>query len=267
MESDSPQLFMSDGVLLLHNPLNSTEAALFNNLFVNTDINLVHFMPANRFIQLLESKQIYLRRLDGYTDDSMEGIYPEINLLESSDMDIQFELAFRTVPDRQSRYQQALIARKMTYIHCWFKGNPSNRYMWKKYGHDGNGVCIEASTKRLRECISFDHSKFNATVGKCVYTNPKEPIPSGPSWFPALRKDKERFEMEEEIRFLIQYKANRFNQIIGLDDLPEFQKLPVDLNGLISSVYLGPNIVTSEKEAISQAIHDAGLAEKLKPLQ
>ena len=121
---------MLDGVLVLPTELNRTELALFNGLSVIADIGVVHFLPAERFKQLLESKQLHLSRLDGYTDDTREGMYPEINLVKSSCMDIQIEQALRKAPDRQSRHEQAMMIRKMTYVHCWFKGTPTSKYMW-----------------------------------------------------------------------------------------------------------------------------------------
>lgn len=255
---------MLDGVLVLPIELAPTEAALFSGLSVIADIELVHFLPAERFRQLIESNQLHLSRLDGYTDDTREGKYPEINLDKSSNMDVQIERGFQMTPDRRSTYEQALITRKMTYVHCWFKGEPTSDYMWNKYGDAGKGVCIQGSSNRLRSSIAVRDSEFSCEVCECVYCDPEQPIPTGPSWFPALRKDKDRFDIEQEIRLLIRYKRKQGRR---LNELPGFQKLPVNLNGLIGSIYFGPNMVESERQSISQAIGESGLIEKLKPLR
>jgi Protein of unknown function (DUF2971) len=205
--------------------------------------------------------------VDSYKDDTGEAVYPEINLVKSSNMDTQIDEGFSTTPNRRARYEVALTTRRMTYVHCWFKGEPDNEYMWNKYGDEGKGICIQGSSDRLKLNIFFNHSEFIGNVGECVYCDPDEPIPTSVSWFPAIRKNKQRFDMEQEIRFLIRYDISKLKQGTNLDELPTFQKLAVNLNGLIDSIYFGPKMKESERESILQSIRDSGLIVKLKLLR
>lgn len=266
MDQFSKKPFMVDGVCIVPTELNLTEKSFFSGVSVNHDIQLVHFLSIERFKQLLESNLLHLSRIDGYADDTTECLYPQINLEKSSNMNVQIEDAFRMTPDRFARYNECLVMRKMTYVHCWFKGDSSNEYMWNKYGDVGRGVCLQGSTHRLRSNIFFNHNKFVGNVCECVYCDPDEVMPDVVSWFPAIRKDKQRFGMEQEIRFLIRHSINKIPHSTSLDQFPAFQKLTVNLGGLIESIYLGPSMDSSERELSSQIINEAGFIEKLKPL-
>ena len=69
--------FMMDGVLVMPFRMSPNECEYFNNLLIIEDIPICHFLKAEYFETLLNSRRLHVNRVDGYSDDRTEGMRAE----------------------------------------------------------------------------------------------------------------------------------------------------------------------------------------------
>jgi hypothetical protein len=222
--------------------LSKEEQELFSNsLLVRfQDIPIVHFLKAEYFKSVLSECRILLRRADTYPDDTEEASYPELNRSQSSPADTQIEAAFPTVSDRAARMDSQMVARSLSYIHCWYEGDPRSALMWERYGENGKGVCIKSTTRALQAAIGTPPPHLHCEIGRCTYWGENQALPVMISSFPAFRK-RRKYDDEEEIRLLARIKPEHIptDSEGCIKVAPQFEALPVDLQVMVCSVTLG----------------------------
>ncbi|MGN0003341.1 MAG: hypothetical protein ACI35V_07895 [Sphingobacterium composti] len=124
--------------------------------------------------------------------------------------------------------------------------------MWQLYSTIDSGIAIRTTIADLMECVEDD----NVQIGEVRYIDyDSEYMDEGNLFYPFLYKRKS-FVHEKEIRLLC-----RDNSII-LGQLPEFENgcfKTVDIEKLITSVYLSPLMPEWEENTIRNVLNSLGV--------
>jgi len=214
------------------------------------DIPLCHFIPVQHFKTLLTSQSVYLCRCDEFKDVA-DGLLPSPNReeesltmtrlydeLESKAIDAQGRtIIFERDPGAE--YEQQELARTITYVHCWFGGESTDKAMWHEYGDRSGGVCIESSSLSLIRALAQPSTVDQLVCGEVTYSDGSQPIATAISYAPFFHKH-ERYAKEREVR-LVAYLAQD-PDTLQIDNASERLAIPVDLPKLIHRVVLGTRI-------------------------
>lgn len=187
---------------------------------------LRRYMDLPKFVDLLRSRALYLRRADCF-NDKFEGaltssIRKAIDSARESD---------KLAESADIFYQRC---RKGTFVSCWTFGAKDNMALWQLFGGPSNSVAISTTAERVtRMCLAWPENSLIAKV-KYIdhFENPDMVIGR---YTDPLQFKHEAFEFEREVRLMIsQQKSWQRN--------PEGMQLPIaDLNELISSVVVAPD--------------------------
>jgi hypothetical protein len=224
--------------------LSTSESNLIGNTFSLIPTQpLYHYLPIGRFQSLIESHALYLRRIDCFEKDNLEGKIPQANHTEVSSLGVQLMeqigLTKKFIENRN--YSTDHILRKFTYVHCWFGNETEDQDMWTNYGDGGKGVCIKTTAQRLQEAIGNYPQNLTVQIFPVTYSDEETPIPEIFSFLPSCRK-RTSFKKEREIRILANTSWEKWdsgNQ--NNNDPPISQLLQVRFDRLFEAVYVGPN--------------------------
>lgn len=214
------------------------------------DIRICHYIPVCHFRRLMQTGSLSLCRCDKFVDVE-DGLLPVPNITaESETMTRLYEELAKAPIDDQGRtirierdpgeeYQQQEIARSITYVHCWFSGDSTDESMWKEYGKDGAGICIESSSLALLHSISEPSNVEQIICGVVTYSDGSQPIATAVSFVPFFHKHA-HYAKEQELR-IIAYLAHD-PKTLQYDNTSERLAVPVKLTTMIHSVVLGRHI-------------------------
>jgi len=214
------------------------------------DVPLCHFIPVQHFKTLLASGSVSLCRCDKFEDvadgllpfpnrdeesPTMTRLYDELgnNAIDSGGRTIIFKR------DPSEEYQQQEIARTITYVHCWFSGESTDKVMWHEYGDESNGVCIESSSRSLLGAITQPTTVAQLVCGKVTYSDGSQPLATAISYAPFFHKH-EQYAKEREVR-LVAYLAHD-PDTLQFDNTAERLAVPVDLSLLVHRVVIGAQV-------------------------
>lgn len=215
-----------------------------------TDLRICHFIPVRHFRTLIQTASLSLCRCDKFKDVA-DGLLPPPNkTVESATMTMLYNELDRTRVDTQGRtlrvernpaeeYRQQEMARTITYVHCWFTGDSSDESMWKDYGEDGAGVCIESSSFALLRSISKPSTVELIICGGVTYSDGSQPIATAVSYAPFFHKH-QQFAKEQEIR-IVAYLVHD-PQTLQYNNTSERLAVPISPSTLISRVVIGRHI-------------------------
>jgi hypothetical protein len=177
------------------------------------------------------------------------------------------------------------LLRGYTYLSCWHSSPHESAAMWALYQHDGYGVAIQSTFKRLTESFKGEQTIYAGCVHYVDYDTVA--IPDGNSYTPYLYK-RLSFEHEREVRAIAEdhytgwqawQQANIvFNPSIsvrpGQDIDAELKRLdeayrnlepdiaprpgiavPVDLGELVEKVYIAPEAPGWVAALIEKLLH------------
>lgn len=225
---------------------------IIQNIFLpsSTNIRICHFIPVCHFRTLMTTRSIFLCRCDKF-EDIADGLLPPKNKSEESPTmtrlyeelgRIRLGGKRRTIHferDPSQEYRQQEIARTVAYVHCWFTGDSADEAMWKKYGNDGTGVCIESSSFSLLRSMSQPSTVARITCGGVTYSDGTRPIATAVSYAPFFHKH-EQFIKEQEIRVVAYLTYNP--KTFLYNNTSERLAVPVALPTLFHRIIFGKHI-------------------------
>ena len=186
---------------------------------------LRRYMDLPKYVDLLRSKALYLRRADCFTDKFEGALTPAIRRAIDS--------ASETVKLAESAdifYQRC---RKGTFVCCWTYGAKDKMALWQLFGGSSNSVAVSTTAGRLtRMCIGWSES---AHITKVRYIDHfEDPDMIIGRYTDPLQFKHEAFEFEREVRVMISQQEN-------WKDNPEGVHRQIgDLNELVTSVVVAP---------------------------
>jgi hypothetical protein len=183
-------------------------------------------MDLPKFIDLLRSRSLYLRRADGFSDRFEGALTPSTRAAIDSDRD-----SGRPTETADDFYERC---RKGTYISCWTLGKKDNMALWQLFGGSENSVAITTTAGRLsRMCLGWDE---NSVIEKVNYINHfKDPDIVVGRHIDPLRFKHEAFVFEREVRLMLPMQTSwRYN--------PDGLRRPIrDINDLVTGVVVAPD--------------------------
>lgn len=199
------------------------------------EIKIWRYMDFTKFVSLLETKCIFLSRVDKF-EDPYEGATShaneELRPHRYKDMNISEDAL-----QQMSKFME--WTRYWTYVNCWHMNNAESAAMWKLYAQTDEAVAIQST-----------YSKLHKNLGKDIYVGvvhyidyEKDWLPEGNLFWPYVHKRKS-FEHEKELRVLIQNLPVQDEPGKGIDyschNYELGKSVKVDLKDLIENVHVSP---------------------------
>ena len=187
---------------------------------------LRRYMDLPKYVDLLRSRSLYLRRADRFTDRFEGALTPSIRRAIDS-----AKATNQPVEDADVFYQRCRMG---TFVSCWTFGAKDNMALWQLFGGSSNSVAISTNAERVtRMCIGWNES---ALVTKVKYIDHFEnPDMVIGRYTDPLQFKHEAFEFEREVRVMLPKQDSWQSN-------PEGLHRPIsDLNELITSVVVAPD--------------------------
>lgn len=165
---------------------------------------------------------------------------------------------------------------KHSYVTCWHASNYESYAMWKVYGYTDRSIGIRTTVGDLKKAIK------NADNGgeETVFISPVEYLNYGLNWeqlneqtrrrvnqiverftdsgeqlppfAPALFKH-QHYEYEREVRTIVVNESNVFadmtNNLSHVQEFNDVNKIGIDIDELVDSIYLSPDLDSDSWEA------------------
>jgi len=151
------------------------------------------YMPFERFVNILETHQIWFSRPFKF-DDRWEGLFPPSYVRRTRQYAAEHGVPYEEFDlDFRRRLQRHRYAH---FVNCWHMGEHESDGMWRLYARDQKAIAISSTVGDATECIR-PHG-----AGQVIYYDPSHDILS-PSIFGAhdILFKREAFRWEGEYRF------------------------------------------------------------------
>lgn len=254
-------------------------------------IDVIRYLPLDRFLALLELEAMWFSRL-GALQDKFEcttpgGFRAQFLHLEANADAVEKCKAmglWDTMKSVAENDRTGDAGRGMLLVNCWFIGKLESAEMWRQYGDGGKGIAIRSTVKQLSTVFQIPGLyRLPSAVGCVKYVDFKTyRLGKEDRGRVAFLKDKATYETENEVRVVT---LNNFHlgclnpdgSQAGLPGsavfCPEIKGLYIkcDLKGLIRSVIVGPNSHANFRMLVKRIVARYGLTieveySKLPPL-
>lgn len=239
----------------------------------NDVTELQKYMNFSKFMDLLDTKKIFLSKASGFEDKTEGGLSLEFEIIKSGDamlFDIAINFAMpRVTPLSQeeieienkvkaeafSKYENRNFetifgnfpAKEISYekinnqykewvdVSCWHANKYESMAMWKIYGENEGAVCIITDLDRMKNSITPTEN-YNLIIAKIDYiSHQDEPFNIQHELAPFMHKSK-FYDYEQEVRLIGYNLPCPFNE-----KRPDFgTKLEVNIHHLIKEIRVSP---------------------------
>lgn len=201
-------------------------------------------MDFTKFVSILENKCILFCRADLF-DDKFEGSIPKGNLINKDQIYSNIPKEHRdNMINIMTEHRKKM--KESTFISCWHLNEKESAAMWKLYAMTHESVAISTTYDKLVKTLSSD-----VYIGLVEYIDYEtSTIPEGNTFWPFMFK-RLSFKHESEVRAVIQTSEHQEHPVI-----PE----PIDINELISEIYVSPNAPHWYFELIKSVAKTYGLS-------
>lgn len=197
------------------------------------DTVLWRYMDFARFLNLLESCQLYFSRADQF-DDPLEGTITDGEWLGTP-------LAVHSHhPGKNAIHSHPLmqVIRHASYVSCWRMGLHESLAMWDLYGKGSGIVAVTTTIGLLKEQLSTDHRPVFLAEVKYVDWNSAGAIPG---MMPLVARKEMSYAHEAEMRaFVWDNNALQDERYLRPEELPRGLTFDIDLQHLLSAIWIGP---------------------------
>ena len=203
----------------------ATKAEVHRDTDLKDGTQLRRYLDLPKYIALLRSSSVYLRRADRFTDRFEGALTPAIRRAIDSARaedcgDESAEVFYRR-------------CRMGTFVSCWTLGAKDNMALWQLYGGASTSVAVNTTVRRLTSvCLTWgelvllqkvryiDHFENpNMVIGR--YSDP-------------LQFKHEAYDFEREVRVMLPRQEDWERNPEGL------QRSVPDLSALVTSVVVAP---------------------------
>jgi hypothetical protein len=235
-----------------------------SRIFVQPDDreDIWRFFPLERFVSLLETRRLFLCRVNGF-EDKWEGAIPKLVAQAMA-------RAEQTMSEEgRANFRAGRVkARGLVAASCWFMDLNESDAMWKLYVPTGEGVGVKTRVERLRSALpqrakSGRSSIEDIWLGRIRYIDyDKEEFPIYNWLYPYVHK-RLSFAHEKELRVatIISDEAAKA-AVAGATDFEITVAglfIAIDVATLIEEVYLAPHAPVGVAERVRAALDLAGL--------
>lgn len=206
------------------------------------------YMDFTKLVSLLENSGLFFAQVDKL-GDPFEGSYSRGN--ERIRKFIYSKRMNRDENDLEKLTDDLKKYRKYTVVNCWHMSDHESAAMWKIYAKSNDAVCIQSTFSKLRSCLDKD-----IKIGKVKYINyERDWIPEEDKFYPYLHK-RESFKHENELRAILDVTDIKQLNFEFENQLERYGGIwiRVNLNHLISQVYIAPNSPNWFEELVNQVL-------------
>lgn len=207
----------------------------------NKMVKVWRYMDLAKLISLIQSRSLYLVRLDKLTDP-YEGT---ITSLTAAGINEYFKQIGSTNTYETFR-NHFLESRQSTFVSCWHVNEHESEAMWHLYGGSGGGIAIQTTYSKLVESIELQHDVY---IGLVRYIDYSTGILSDVNGFTPVMHKRASFAHEREVRFVWYWGSVPYP-----DQTPSHLTMPWDLESYIEKVYVDPNAPTYYFEAVQAVL-------------
>lgn len=223
---------------------------------VNEQIKIWRFIDFTKFVDLIDTGQLYFCQLDKF-EDPFEGTFP--------------------AGDRVSEdfIRSSAFVRRFSYVNCWHMNDYESAAMWNIYLSSLNGVAIQSTYNLLKQSFSETSENIYLSIVKYHEYESKKTVdlfkenhwpnePRGSTIMSQVFKRKS-FEYESELRAIyidlpIEYDESK----IIRRNLPTGTKIKIDLNKLIDKIYIAPKADKWFKELVASVTKKYGIVKAIE---
>jgi hypothetical protein len=210
------------------------------------------YMDLSKFVAILASRSLYFARAD-LLGDPFEGSYT-LQSLELLDTAYRVHGITGMLSDGARRLREQ--RRKEKVISCWHLNRHESAAMWSLYLKSSEGLAIQSTYAKLRDCFEFEHPVYIGAVDYIDYKT--EAFDTGNEFIPFVTKRKS-FEHEREVRAIVECASINPDQS-GRPLTVGGANIKVSLEKLVQAVYIAPTAPTWFAEVVRQTIKQFGYA-------
>lgn len=193
------------------------------------------YLDLSKFLDLLLHKQLFMARSDKF-EDQYEGTFSEPTFVEIQKLS-------EHKPEFLEYYKNH---RKNVVISSWHINDHESFAMWQIFTKSKEGIAIQSTVDKIQKALALEHD-FEQHIGKVNYIDYKtQHIPFDDAFFPFLYKRKS-FIYEKEVRIITDASHSK-------DEIHEGLKIDVDVEKLISKIYIHPKSENWYKKLIFELI-------------
>jgi hypothetical protein len=197
---------------------------------------LRRYVDLPKFLDLLHSRSLYLRRADGFTDRLEGALFPSLRA------GIDATHARGDSPENADDFYQK--ARTGSYVSCWAIGGKDNMALWQLYGGAKTCVAVTTTVGRLIQlALSWNGTAELRRVSYVDHRRVSDYVIG--SYTDVLKFKNEAFNYERELRLIVPRMVDACMQN------PLGVRLPiVSLDTFVRSVVIAPEAEAWFIEAI-----------------
>lgn len=245
----------------------------------NEDSKIWRYLDFPKFISLLDRKSLFFVRASELCKvDPYEGHYTFVNIKKTIEKNNERNSKMRekypqffskqnlNFNEERTPLPLPLLktVRMNTALNYWYLGEHETDAMWKLYSKNGEGIAIQSTFKRLKEC--FETCLEMVYIGMVQYIDyEKEEIPEDNLFYPFLHK-RTNLKHECELRALVQnLPEDIMGEKIQLGKLEEpGVYIPISLDNLIEKAYVAPTSPRWHLELVENILNKYGLKKEVK---
>lgn len=219
------------------------------------------YMDFPKLVSILEKSSLFFSRGDQFSDP-FEGSYPLLNVLGRNY--IPPNILATNIP----QFQQAMASMgninkhwpKHVGINCWHLNNHESAAMWQLYLQSHEGVAIQSTYKKLKDC--FTPSIEDVYLGLVKYIDYEKEFFAADNMLNPFAHKRKSFEHEKEVRALIAKWPTRggtgvdFSQTTIVGGI----NIQIDLKVLIENIYISPSSPQWFVDVVSSTVKQYGFS-------
>lgn len=222
---------------------------------LNMSEPLWRYFKTERFIDLLQSKQLYFASARQF-EDPFEGA---VAVLPPG---FPVDPRYATQESGEQAFEEL---RRLTKISCWHRASYESDAMWQLYAGLRKGVAVRTSPERITCAIKPfrlkpEYGEEALWMGNVRYLDLlKVRLNVGMEerfWYKHMA-----FAWEQEFRLAI---SVRIAEEFGVSVPEQGIKVDVDIPALVEKVYLGPSLPEIDSAAIRSALQTHGLEDRIR---
>lgn len=205
------------------------------------------YLDLEKFESLLSKQAVYFASAKQF-EDAFEGS------ITRRHYDFQLRKTHPDIANPTSLAFKELT--RLTKISCWHINEYESDAMWKLYLRNGKGIAIQTTIGRLEKSffpykIKPEYGEESIHLGKVKYIDYRNDVMDDKSMLGRFFYKKKSFSYERELRLAVSLRlAEEYGVKVPEDGI----FVNVDLENLVSAVYLAPAVDDIFKEKVNQLL-------------
>lgn len=215
---------------------------------------LRRYLDLPKFIDLLRTQRLYLRRADLFQDKFEGSFTPSLRAA------IEEAYVVNKIDFSYEKFKKEL--REGVYINCWSLGANDNMALWEIYGKSEASVAVQTTIKRLRGEITEWHESGTTSLGKVEYIKHwRDPAIDILPYSNVFRYKVVAYEFEREVRII----HDRMGQNFEKSEKESGIHMPVQINQLLTRIVVSPSAQPWFIELVKDVMKKYGINVPVRP--